>query len=96
MNIINNNNTNIINNNFINSDINNKDYIKTINQLNIEQINELKNNKIEFKINIIREKPLLINKNKINKNNYIYVKNINKNILNNKTLTKSNISNKIR
>ena len=93
-NIINNNNTNIINNNFINSNINNKDYIKSIKQLNIEQINELKNNKVEFINNIIREKPLLINKNKINQKNYIHTKNnnLNKNYINNNIITESNIS----
>ena len=93
-NIINNNNTNIINNNFINSNINNKDYIRSIKQLNIEQINELKNNKVEFINNIIREKPLLINKNKINQKNYIHTKNnnLNKNYINNNIITESNIS----
>ena len=93
-NIINNNNTNIINNNFINSNINNKDYIRSIKQLNIEQINELKNNKVEFINNIIREKPLLINKNKINQKNYIHTKNnnLNKNYINNNIITETNIS----
>ena len=94
-NIINNNSTNIINNNFINSNFNNKDYLGSINQLNMEQINDLKNNKVQFINNIIREKPLLINKNKINQKNYIHIKNnniIHNNLINSTIKTENNIS----
>ena len=94
-NIINNNNTNIINNNFINGNINNKDYLRSISQLNMEQINEIKNNKVQFiNNNIIREKPI-INKNKINQKTYIHLKNnniINRNNKNNNLLTESSNS----
>ena len=86
-NIINNNNTNIINNNFNNNnnDIDNKEYMNSINQLNMEQINEI-NNTNQLLNNMLREKPLIINKGKINQKNYILVKNnniINNNINNN-------------
>ena len=74
-NIINNNNTNIINNNFNNCNMNNKDYLRSISKLNMEQINELNTNKFQIINNIIREKPLLINKKKINQKNYIHIKN---------------------
>ena len=87
-NIINNNNTNIINNNFNNNidknnnNIDNKEFINSINQLNLEQINEL-NNKNQTLGNIVREKPLILNKKKINQKNYIHVKNINNTFNNN-------------
>ena len=74
-NIINNNNTNIINNNFNNCNMNNKDYLRSISKLNMEQINELNTNKFQIINNIIREKPLLISKKKINQKNYIHIKN---------------------
>jgi len=97
-NIINNNNTNIINNNFNNNnnDINNKEYMNSINQLNMEQINEI-NNKNQLFNNILREKPLIINKGKINQKNYILSKNnnvVNNNINNNNININININKK--
>ena len=90
-NIINNNNTNIINNNFNNNnnDIDNKEYMNSINQLNMEQINEI-NNTNQLLNNMLREKPLIINKGKINQKNYILVKN--NNIINN-NINNNNINN---
>ena len=72
-NIINNNRTNIINNNILN---NSNDYKNSINQLNIQQIKELtKNNKnkgnIQIINNIMRQRPIIITKRKIKKNNLI-------------------------
>lgn len=64
----------------------------SISQLNIEQINRFKNNRVQFiNNNIIIEKPI-INENKINQKNYIYVKTnqfINRNYKNNNLLTES-------
>ena len=69
--IINNNQTNIINNNIIND---NKDYQNSITKLNMQQIKELtKNNQnkgnIQIINNVMRQKPLVIKRKVMKKNN---------------------------
>ena len=69
--IINNNQTNIINNNIIND---NKDYQNSITKLNMQQIKELTKNSqnkgnIQIINNVMRQKPLVIKRKVMKKNN---------------------------
>jgi Dullard-like phosphatase family protein len=83
-NIINNNNANIINNNykhnntFDNNNNDDKELINSFSQINLEKINEF-NNKNQNLGNIVREKPVIMNKKKINQKYYIHTKNNNNN-----------------
>ena len=96
-NIIINNNTNIINNN-ISNNLNDKDYAISINQLNMEQINELAKNYNNQAISkTIFPKKQIINKKKIIKKNNIIIKNtniINKNVFNNNLTCGNNFDDK--
>ena len=90
-NIINNNNTNIINNNFIND----KDYSQSVNELNLQQINELNKTNQIINNNKIREKPI-INRKIINHKKFIHVKNkdsVNINMNNKKLMIMNNLTN---
>ena len=83
-NIINNNNANITNNNykhnntFDNNNNDDKELINSFSQINLEKINEF-NNKNQNSGNIVREKPVIMNKKKINQKYYIHTKNNNNN-----------------
>ena len=83
-NIINNNNTNIINNNIINTnnDKIDKEYIRSMSQMNMPQMNSVDNARnYNISNNNIRTKHLIFNKRKITQKNYI--NNISKNHIDN-------------